>query len=123
MEFDGQKILVVEDNHMSYKLIEAHLRKKNLQLVHAKDGDQAIELFRAQNDIKLVLMDIQLPKLTGLEVTQVIRETDPDIPIIATTANVFNEDREACEEAGCSYFIAKPINFSELLDLLIEYLQ
>ena len=123
MEFTGQKVLVVEDNLMSFKLIEAHLGRKNLQILHAKDGQQAIDLFRSDRDIKIVLMDIQLPKLTGIEVTKLIRETDPDIPILATTANVFDEDRQACEDAGCTNFITKPINFAELLDLLKDYLQ
>ena len=87
-----------------------------------ENGYQAIEVFKAEEDIRVVLMDIQLPKLTGLEVTRMIRESDPDVPIIATTANVFDEDKEACEIAGCTDFITKPINFSELLDLLKEYL-
>lgn len=107
---------------MSYKLIEAHLQRKNLHLLHAKDGYQAIEIFRAEKDIKVVLMDIQLPKFTGLEVTRMIRESDSNVPIIATTANVFDEDKKACEAAGCTDFVTKPINFSELLDLLNEYL-
>lgn len=122
MEFDGQKILVVEDNYMSYKLIEAHLERRNLLLVHAMDGDEAIALFKKEADIRLILMDIQLPKISGLEVTRRIRETDQDTPIIATTANVFDEDRMACERAGCTGFITKPINFPELLSLLKEYL-
>lgn len=122
MEFDGQKIMVVEDNLMSYKLIEAHLQRKNLQLLHAVDGYQALELFRSDDDIRIILMDIQLPRLSGLEVTRLIRETDQDVPIIATTANAFDEDRIACKEAGCTNFITKPINFNELFDLLKEYL-
>lgn len=123
MEFKGQKILVVEDNFISYKLIEAHLQRKNLFLLHAKDGFEAIEFFKKEKDIRLILMDIQLPKIDGLEVTRIIRETDQEVPVIATTANVFDEDRAACIDAGCTAFIAKPINFDELLDLLKEYLR
>lgn len=122
MEFEGQKIMVVEDNFMSYKLIEAHLERRNLKLLHAKDGNEALELFNGEEGVRLILMDIQLPKMNGLEVTRMIRETDQDTPIIATTANVFDEDRKACKEAGCTDFISKPINFPELLDLLKEYL-
>ena len=122
-QFKGEKILVVEDNHISYKLIEAHLGKKNLQLVHAVDGYDAIEKFESNPDIRLVLMDIQLPTISGLEVTREIRKTNQEVPVIATTANVFDEDRVACEEAGCNHFISKPINFSELLGLMKQYLQ
>ena len=122
-EFKGEKILVVEDNNISYKLIEAHLGRKNLQLIHAIDGPEAIEKFQSTPDIELVLMDIQLPSISGLEVTKEIRKTNQVIPIVATTANVFDEDRLACEEAGCNHFISKPINFSELLGLMKQYLQ
>jgi len=122
IEFEGQKLLVVEDNAISYKLIEAHLLRKNLKLVHATDGPEAIEKFKSNSDIELVLMDIQLPSMNGLEVTRFIREIHPDVPIIATTANAYDEDRLACEAAGCTNFVTKPINFSRLLDLLKEYL-
>ena len=122
-QFKGEKILVVEDNNISYKLIEAHLGRKNLQLIHAVDGYEAIEKFQSTPDIELVLMDIQLPSISGLEVTRKIRRTNQEIPIIATTANVFDEDRIACEEAGCNHFISKPINFLDLLGLLKQYLE
>lgn len=122
IQFKGQKILVVEDNVISYKLIEAHLLRKNLTLVHATDGPEALEQFKSDPEIELVLMDIQLPSMSGLEVTRLIREFRPDVPIIATTANAYDEDRLACEAAGCTNFVTKPINFSRLLDLLKEYL-
>ena len=121
-QFNGQKILVVEDNHISYKLIEAHLKGRNLQLIHATDGLAALDKYEHIPDIALVLMDIQLPKLNGLDVTRQIRKTNQDITIIATTANVFDEDKIACEEAGCTNFISKPIDFPELFELLTQYL-
>lgn len=116
--FKGQKILVVEDNFMSFKLIEAYFRRSNLELIHAKDGLQALSIFRGDPEIALILMDIQLPGMSGLEVTRAIREFDTDIIVIAATANVFDDDRIACFEAGCDHFITKPINFPELFDLL-----
>ncbi len=122
-QFNGEKILVVEDNQISYKLIEAHLGRRNLQLIHAVDGNDAISKFESIPDFKLILMDIQLPSISGLEATVEIRKSNQEIPIIATTANVFDEDRIACEKAGCSHFISKPINFNVLLELLIQYLQ
>jgi len=122
-QFGGEKILVVEDNLISYKLIAAHLGRKNLELIHAVDGYEAIEKFESNADIKLILMDIQLPSISGLEVTREIRKTNKEIPIIATTANVFNEDKIACEEAGCNYFISKPIDFKELFEVMKQSLQ
>jgi len=121
-EFNGQKILVVEDNFMSYKLIEAHFSRKNLGLVHASDGVSALRLFEKEKDIVLVLMDIQLPGMSGLEVTKAIREIDPQIPVIAATANVFDDDKIACFQAGCNEYISKPIDFPGLFRLLEKHL-
>ncbi len=120
--YNGQKILVVEDNFMSYKLMEAHFSRANLIIVHASDGLTALSLFKANPDIELVLMDIQLPGMSGLEVTRNIRKFNQDIPVIATTGNVFEDDRTACMEAGCTYYVSKPINFTELFEILDKYL-
>lgn len=116
--FNGQKILVVEDNFMSFKLLEAHFMRSNLEIVHASDGLKAIELFKGHPDVQLILMDIQLPGMSGIEVTKAIREVDSEVPIIAATANVFDEDKTACLEAGCNEFVTKPINFQILFELL-----
>jgi len=116
--FSGQKILVVEDNFMSYKLLEAHFNRSNLEIVYASDGLQAIELFKSHPDISLILMDIQLPGMSGLEVTKDIRKINTEVPIIAATANVFEDDKAACLEAGCTDFVTKPINFPILFELL-----
>jgi two-component system, cell cycle response regulator DivK len=121
--YSGQKILVVEDNFMSFKLLEAHCERVNLTMVYAMNGRQAIEKFRADQDIKIILMDIQIPEMNGLEVTREIRKSDPGIPIIATTGNVFDDDRIACMEAGCTHFLRKPINFTELYSIFDKYLK
>jgi CheY-like chemotaxis protein len=115
--FSGQKILVVEDNFMSFKLLEAHFMRSNLEIVHASDGLMALELFRSHSDIELVLMDIQLPGMNGIEVTRAIREINTEVPIIAATANVFDDDKTACLDAGCTDFVTKPINFQRLFEL------
>jgi len=120
--FSGQKVMVVEDNFMSYKLIEAHFRRSNLTLVHAGEGPLAIDLYRNDPEIEVILMDIQLPGMNGLDVTRAIREFDKDVPIIAATANAFDDDKTACLIAGCTDYITKPINFSVLYELLDKYL-
>lgn len=116
--FNGQKILVVEDNFMSFKLLEAHFSRSNLEIVHASDGLQAMELFKSHPDISLILMDIQLPGTSGLEVTKDIRKFNTEVPIIAATANVFEDDKAACMDAGCTDFVTKPINFPVLFEIL-----
>lgn len=117
-----QKILIVEDDIMSFRLFKARLKNENYTLIHAADGKTAIEQFRDIPDIALIIMDLQLPLINGLEVTREIRKMDSQIPVIAATANVSSEDKKASEEAGCTHYITKPINFSILNDLLKRYL-
>ena len=122
-DFSGHTILVVEDNLISYKLIEANLSRTNLSLIHASDGREALDHFTNNPGIDLVLMDIQLPVMNGLEVTEQMVQTRPDVPVIATTANTFNDDRQACLNAGCSEYITKPISFDLLLEALHSHLK
>lgn len=122
IEFKGQKVLVVEDNFMSFKLLDVHFKRVGLEIVYAKDGYIALELFDANDDLEMVLMDIQLPGISGLDVTREIRRKNQDIPIIAATANALAEDREACLQAGCSDYVKKPIDFDILFKLINKYL-
>ena len=123
VDFNGHTILVVEDNLISYKLIEANLSRTNLSLIHASDGKEALDHFANNPGIDLVLMDIQLPVMNGLEVTEQMVQSRPDVPVIATTANTFNDDRQACLNAGCSEYITKPISFDLLFDVLHSHLK
>jgi len=120
--FQGQKVLVVEDNLITFKLIEAHLEKRNLNLVHAMDGLEGVRLFKTHDDIELIIMDMQLPGMNGLEATKVIRKLNEHIPIIAATASAFEDDKEECLEAGCTRYITKPINFPLLMEYIEEHL-
>ena len=122
-DFTGFLVLVVEDNTISFKLIEAMLSRVNLTLLHASDGQMAINLCRERADIDIVLMDIQLPILNGLEATRIIREFQPDLPILATTANAFSDDQAACMDAGCTGYVTKPIDFSKLFTLIESILK
>jgi len=120
-EFKGKRVLIVEDNFMSYKLLEAYLNKTGLEMVHATDGEQAVNYFHT-DEFDLVLMDIQIPRISGLDATKLMREKRPDLPIIATTANAFDSDREACLKAGCTEFITKPIHFPHLIETMKQLL-
>jgi CheY-like chemotaxis protein len=105
------KILIVEDNEINMKLIKTVLKPKGYLLVEARDGEEALQAaVRERPD--LILMDIQIPKIDGLEVTRRIRgmEEIGGTPIIALTAHAMEGDREKILEAGCDAYIAKPIN-------------
>ena len=112
-------ILVAEHNDSNFLLVNAIL-KKYANIVRAVNGLEAVNAVKkAKND--LVLMDIRMPIMDGLEATTEIRKLDPDIPIVALTANAFDSDRERALAAGCNDFIAKPIRKSDLLDLVQKW--
>lgn len=113
-----QKILVAEDDVASYLYISILLREFTGELLHVTTGRKAVEACRENPDIDLVLMDIKMPDLTGLEATRLIREFNPDLCIIAQTAYAMAGDREKALEAGCNEYLAKPIAKKELLDKL-----
>ena len=115
-DFAGKVVLVVEDNMISFKLISAVLSQVKAKIVHATNGRQAIELCGGKNYFDLVLMDMQMPEINGLEATKKIKLIRPHLPIIATTANTFDEDEMAFRNAGCDAFLTKPLQFRKLFE-------
>jgi len=106
----NQKILIVEDNPQNMRLIEMVLRAKGYTLLKATDGEEALDTaIRERPD--LIIMDIQLPKLNGLEVTMKLRETPAlsHIPIIAVTAYAMTGDKERFIDGACDAYLSKPI--------------
>jgi CheY-like chemotaxis protein len=117
----GKKILVVEDDNASMELLSETLNDTYAIIYKADDGEKALLMHKnIQPDI--ILMDIRMPNLNGLEAIQIIRKTDPVVPIIAITANAFVEDRISCKTAGASDYISKPVDHSELLSKIEKYL-
>lgn len=106
------KILITEDNDSNYLLIN-RIFKNNFQLFRAFNGLEAIE-FVKNNPIDLVLMDIKMPVMDGLQATRIIREFNQTIPIIALTANAFDTNRNEALNCGCNDFITKPVRKNEL---------
>jgi CheY-like chemotaxis protein len=115
-DFKGRKVLVVEDNAISFKLMLAILSQVNVEVVHALNGRVAIELCKDDQPFDLVLMDMQMPEVNGLDATRTIKQLHPDLPVIATTANTYFEDEVACREAGCDAFLTKPLKFRQLFE-------
>lgn len=108
-------ILAAEDNDSNFTLLEALLPDHNI--MRAKNGIEVVDMVK-RNKYDVILMDIKMPHKDGLEATREIRTFDQQIPIIALTANSFDSDREAAMSAGCSAYLAKPYNASELCDLI-----
>ncbi len=118
-----ERILVVEDNPQSMRLIEMLLRTKGYTLLKATDGEEAMDIATTQQP-DLIIMDIQLPKMSGLEVTRRLRQLPAfsHIPIIALTAYAMKGDKEKFIEAGCNAYVSKPINTRELPKVISEIL-
>lgn len=121
----SKTILVADDNEVNQRFITALLDKKGYNYLSASNGNEAIKLF-SQNKVDLILMDIQMPKLNGLNATKIIRDreinTENHTPIIAMTAYAMTGDKENFLSSGMDDYIAKPIDFQELYDLIDKYL-
>jgi len=117
-DFSGRSVLVVEDTLMSFKLIKTVLDKAGARVLHAPDGYSAIEICRGNEPVDLVVMDIQMPGMNGLEATRAIKEIRPGLAVIAATANTFDDEEASCMEAGCDGFITKPLKFDRLFGLM-----
>jgi two-component system cell cycle response regulator DivK len=116
-------ILVVEDNELNMKLFHDLLEAHGYNILQTRDGMEALKLAR-QHRPDLILMDIQLPEVSGLEVTKWIKEDDDlkSIPIIAVTAFAMKGDEEKIREGGCEAYIAKPISVTNFLKTVQQFL-
>jgi len=115
------KILIVEDDEISYALLSRTIQKISKKVIHAITGVEAVEACRNNSDIDLVLMDIRMPQMDGLEATRQIRQFNKDIVIIAQTAYGFESDCKKALEAGCNDYISKPINSTLLHELIRKH--
>jgi len=120
--WEGKRILIVEDDLVTYEYFNIVLRKTGVQLLHATNGEQAVKLCREDKNIDLVLMDIQLPVLDGYTATRQIKSLERDIPVVAQTAYAMEDDEKKCKQAGCDDYLAKPIKKDDLLKMLNKYL-
>ena len=114
-----KKVLVAEDNDSNFILM-TYILKKYYQFERAKNGQEAVEMAE-KNTYDIVLMDIKMPIMDGLEATKAIKEKFPDLPIIALTANAFDSDRQLALEAGCNDFISKPVSSDLCLQTIKEF--
>jgi len=123
INWKGKTILIAEDMMQNYLLMEALLKRSEVRLLHAANGQIAIDIVRSEPDINLILMDIQLPIKTGYEALKEILEIRPDIPVMSYTAFALPHEREKSLTAGFVDFIPKPIKTETLIPILNKYLQ
>ncbi|HQE54219.1 response regulator, partial [Tenuifilum sp.] len=109
------KILIADDDNISVILLTNYLKNIEADFIIARDGEEALTLFEQNTDVDLILMDIKMPKLNGLEVTKQIKSKNPHTKIIAETAFAMVDDEKKAIEVGCDAYITKPINGERLV--------
>lgn len=119
-DFSSINILLAEDDAISSYLIKEIVRHYNINLTHVNNGLECIKTLQERNDFSLILMDIKMPYMDGIETTLKIRETDKNIKIIALTAYALDGDKEKAIEAGCDDFITKPVDQYKLIETIIK---
>lgn len=117
----GKKVLIVEDDRVNLMMVNLFLSDSGITIFTANNGDEAIELSNNENP-DIILMDIRMPGMDGLDATRIIRLTNKDVPIIAVTAFAMPNDEETALSAGCSAFITKPYNKNFLMQKMNELL-
>ncbi len=119
--FAGRHILIAEDDVVNFKLLKSFLNKTNAIIYWAKNGVEAVDI-SIKHQLDLVLMDIRMPEMDGISASKLIRKYYPNLPIIAQTAYTLKEDIEKMMKASINEYMAKPINGTELLNILKKYL-
>ena len=118
-----KRVLIVEDNELNMKLFNDLLEANGYQVIQTRDGLSALDLARKHRP-DLILMDIQLPEVSGIEVTKWLKEDDElkHIPVIAVTAFAMKGDEQKIREGGCEAYIAKPISVAHFLATVQKFL-
>lgn len=114
-------ILIAEDDEISFLYLENLLLHKNISITRACDGLEVLEKLKSRPAFDILLLDIRMPGLSGIEVTQKIRKNNRSLPIIAQTAYAFTEERIKIQKAGFNDIISKPINKNELIKTILKY--
>ena len=127
-KLEGKRILLAEDNELNAEIAETVLEETGIKVKHVEDGIQCIEELKKmpENYYDVILMDVQMPNMDGYTATQRIRDLDDsraEIPIIAMTANAYDEDRRKAQEAGMDGFLAKPLDVDEMMRLLAQIIK
>jgi two-component system, cell cycle response regulator DivK len=116
-------ILIAEDEETNFVYLKTALSQTNIKIIRAKNGKEAVEQARINPLIDLILMDIKMPEMNGLEASRGIKSFRKDVPIIAQTAFAMEEDRRNCSAVGCDDFLAKPIRYKVLIETISKFLK
>jgi len=121
-DFSDKLVLIVEDEDYNSELLRFYLKETSARLLFAKDGKIAVDLCRSNPSIDIIIMDIQLPVMNGLDATMEIRKFRKNMPIIALSAYVYEYDKKKYFDAGINDFLAKPVKSEKLKEIMSKYL-
>jgi len=119
--WEDKTIVIAEDEQINYLFLKAVLKPTKAKIIWTKTGRETIDIC-VNNQVDMVLMDIKMPDLNGLEATIEIRKQKPGLPIVAQTAYAMEEDEDASIKAGCNDYISKPIRPENLLSIMSNHL-
>jgi CheY-like chemotaxis protein len=120
-KYADKTFLIAEDDDIAYFYLSEVLMEDTENILRAKNGQEAVDICRESKEIDLILMDIRMPHLNGIEATQRIREFNKDVIIIAQTAFALMGDKDSTLNAGCNDYITKPIDRNDLLIKIRRY--
>lgn len=121
-DWNNKRILVAEDDPINFVYIKEVLTGCGARVLHAKNGIEVIDMAETENKIDLILMDIKMPEIDGLEASRYISKVKPEIPIVALTAFAMEGDKHKCLKAGCTDYISKPIENDQLYEIIEKYI-
>ena len=121
-DWSDKTVLIAEDVNDNFLFLKTYLRKTKINVLWAKDGQEAIDMCLNDQTIDIVLMDIRMPNVDGYEATTEIKKTQPKMPVIAQTAYALNSDYQKVFDSGCDDYITKPILGTSLLDKMAVFL-
>jgi len=120
-DWSDKTILIAEDEDVNYFYLKTVLSKSKVNIIRARNGEEAVNMAKIQPDIDLILMDIKMPKMNGIEATRIIKTFNEDIIIVAQTAFVMDEDKNNCFEVGVDDFISKPVRYMVLFETINKF--
>ncbi len=121
INWKGYTFLIAEDYEASYLFLKDSLRPTGVKILKATTGLEAIEQVKNKS-VDLILMDLKMPELYGLEAIKEIKKIDGVIPVIAQTAYALEEDEEMCLKEGFDAYLSKPIDYNKLLNTILKFI-
>jgi len=123
IDWSNKTILIAEDEEVNYIYLTTALSKTNVNILRAFNGQEAVEIAKVNPLVELILMDIKMPKMNGLEATKAIKSFRSDVVIVAQTAFAMEEDRKNCQAVGVDDFLSKPVRYKLLFETLSKHLK